>query len=368
MLRLDLFDKELSTAHHGLVVADTGSGKSVSLGALTLDALASGVDAILIDNGNSWKPLTELLGGIHLPVDLKTSLCPFGSLHQVCDAAGALDAEAVQDVVSFLEVCVHEPQRPGFDKLTTDLVSKAVRRCYEERFRDRPDERPVISDFRTAIGKAAEPDGGGRAPHPDDARIAEDLSRRLSLFVGDGLYAPMLDRPSQLRFDARLLTFDLQHVAKSPTTKAIAMATLILAVTQRAAARRRRTLVEVDEGHEHLGQDDVGERFLAASYRKMRKHDVAMWTISQRFADFRNCKAGEAIIGNSKIRIFLRHDAGHAEVAEYFRLSSRAAAAFRNLEMRPGATATSSCSTASGSPPCAWPCTLGLLDSHHRRR
>lgn len=329
--RFDLFDKKLATAHHGLVVADTGSGKSVSLGALTLDALAAGLDAILIDNGSSWKPLTELMGGTHIPVDIHTSISPFVAYADMLDSKGELDNEAIQDVVSFIEVCVHEPGRPGFDKLTTDLVSRAVRRCYQTRFRERPQERPLISAFREAIGAQPAADG-----HPDDKRICEDIYRRLALFVGDGLYAEFLDRPSKLRFDARLLTFDLANVSKAPATKTIAMATIIQAVTHRAASRRNRTLVEVDEGHEHLGQDDVGERFLAGCYRKMRKFDVAMWMISQRFSDFKNCKAGEAIIGNSKIKIFLRHDGGHDAVVDYFKLPARAAEAFRSLALKPG--------------------------------
>ena len=53
VFQFDLFDKTLGNAFHGLVAADTGSGKSVSLGALTIDALAAGLDAILVDNGGS---------------------------------------------------------------------------------------------------------------------------------------------------------------------------------------------------------------------------------------------------------------------------------------------------------------------------
>src|SRR5207244_8956859 len=136
-------------------------------------------------------------------------------------------------------------------------------------------------------------------------------------------------------FDSRLLTFDLQDVAKNPTTKKIAVATIMQAIANRAAARRNRILVEADEVHEHL-TDEVGARFFEGCYRKMRKYDVAMWMISQRFTDFVNSKSGEAIIGNSKIRIFLRHDGGHQPVIDYFRLSPRAAAAFRTLSMRPG--------------------------------
>ena len=145
-----------------------------------------------------------------------------------------------------------------------------------------------------------------------------------------------------MRFDAPLLTFDMAGVSKSPITRSIAMATVMQAVSLRATTRvgagqaRRPTLCIVDEGHVYLGKDETAERFLERCYRVMRKHDVAMWMISQRFGDFVKSKSGEAIIGNSALKIFLRHSSGHDEVSGFFRLSSRADAAFRNLSMKAG--------------------------------
>jgi type IV secretory pathway VirB4 component len=158
----------------------------------------------------------------------------------------------------------------------------------------------------------------------------------LSLFVGDSLYGSFLDRPSSLRFEARLITFDMAAVSKSPITRSIAMATVMSTITARAASRMRRTLVEVDEGHAYLGQDETAERFLERSYRVMRKYDVAMWMISQQFNDFVKAKAGDAIIGNSPIKLFLRHQSGHDVVSDYFKFSDRTRAAFRGLSMKPG--------------------------------
>jgi hypothetical protein len=323
--RLDLFDKRLATAHHGLVVADTGSGKSLSLGLLMLDALVAGLDAILIDNGNSWKPLTELMGGVHIPVDLATSISPFVGYAGMIDEKGELGADEIGDVVSFLNVCATDEGERPFGNIDHDVVSRAVRAHYQSR-RDRPEERPLISHFRQAL---LDYDGSA-----DDKAIAARVARRLAIYC-DGQYGEFLNRPSNLRFDSRLLTFDLQNVAKSPTTKKIAVATIMQAVAHRAASRRNRTLVVADEAHEHLA-DDVGARFFEACYRKMRKFDVAMWMISQRFRDFINSKSGHAIIGNAKIRIFLRHDGGHDEVIQHLNLSPAAAAAFRGLSMRPG--------------------------------
>lgn len=338
VFRFDPFDAQLSPAHHGLVVADTGSGKSVTLGALTLDALATGIDAILVDNGGSWEPMTRLLGGVHLPVDVKTPLTPFRSWNEMRDrdpATGAprdaIDLEAIEDVVTFLELCVREEGARGFDKLTIQLVATAVRQVYEKSYRARPTERPLMRHFREAV-KAV----GQAAPHSDDKRICEDIHRRLSLFVGDNLYGAFLDRPSKLDFNARLITFDMAQVSKSPLTRSIAMSTVMSTITTRAAAKVRRTLVEVDEGHAYLGQDETSERFLARCYRVMRKFDVAMWMISQQFGDFLKAQSGDAIIGNSPIKIFLRHQQGHDVVADYFHFSERSRAAFRGLDMRPG--------------------------------
>jgi len=327
--RLDLADKKLASAHHGLVVADTGSGKSFAFGNLVLDALAAGDEAILIDNGNSWEPLTALLGGIHVPVDMRTSVSPFVEYGAMVDPeTGELSGEEIQDVVTFLQVCATEPGQPGFDKVTFDVVARAVRFTYERQFRERPEARPLLGDFREALKRHP-------FEHADDRAIAERIHRKLGPFT-DGLYGEFVNRPSTLRYDAKLLTFDLQRVSQDPVLKQLAMACIIQAVTNRAAARRAHTIVAVDEGHEHLGQDDVGERFLAGCYRKMRKFDVSMWMLSQSLRDFVSAKAGPAIIANSALKMFLWHNRGHEEVASYFGLSRGALEAFRRLERKPG--------------------------------
>jgi hypothetical protein len=329
--RFDLFDKSSGVnAHHGIVVADTGSGKSVTLGALTLDARAAGTEAILIDNGKSWAPLTELLGGVHIAVDLSTSISPFLTYAQLAGPDGTISNEEIEHAVQFIEVCVADRTRPPFDKVERDVVSRAVRALYETRFKPRPEE-PVL------IGHISEALATHEWTHPNDRAIADELVRRLGIYC-TGLYAEFLNRPSKLRFDAPLLTFDLARVSENAGTKAVAMATIIQAITNRAMARRTRTLVEVDEGHEYLGADDATERFLGGCYRKMRKYDTAMWMISQNLDDFLGSRVGrEAIVGNSTIRIFLRHLAGkHRSVIDHFGLSPRAAEAFAGLEMKPG--------------------------------
>lgn len=338
--RFDLFDRDAAPAHHGLVIADTGSGKSMAMGALTLDALASGADALLIDNGGSWESLTRVLGGTHLKVGLGTPLAPFLSFEEAADAAGHVRMDVVQEVTALIEVCLADKTFTGFDKLEADFVSSAVRRAYDETLRATPARRPLLQDFQRAIrleakARSVSPNG----VHPDDVAIGERVARHLNLFR-EGLYAALLNAPSELRLNdtpSALVTFDLKDVFRAPITRAVAMATLMQAITHRAQLRRRKTLVEVDEGHEFLGNDDATERFLGNAYRKMRKADVAMWMVSQRFSDFAGCKAGPAILGNSATKLLLRHASGHDEVADALKLTPRAANAFRALSFQKGA-------------------------------
>jgi hypothetical protein len=153
-----------------------------------------------------------------------------------------------------------------------------------------------------------------------------------------GIYREFLNKPSTLRYDVPLLTFDLAKVSENPTTRAVAMATMIQAISNRAQRRRVPTLIEIDEAHEYLGNDDATLEFLGRCYRKLRKYGAGVWMISQKMNDFLGSRIGrEAILGNATIRLFLRHQKGnHAPVIEHFHLSDRAAQAFMNLTQKPG--------------------------------
>lgn len=325
------FDRTLTNASHAIVAADTGAGKSVTIGALVLDALAAGYDAILVDNGNSWRQLTELVNGVHIPVDLRTSISPFGPYEVMLDKDGQLDNEAIQQIVRFIEICVTDHSLPSFDHLQRDVVGRAVARCYRERFRflTRPGARPLLGDFREVLQVIADDVQG----QPREREIAADLHLRLRMFCDeDGTYSKLLNRPSQMRFDSRLLCFEMEKVSKDPLTKKIALAAIMEAVSTRAASRRRSTIVAVDEAHEYLGADPAAEKWLGGCYAKMRKYDVAMWTISQKFETFAASPIAPTIIGNSALKMFLWHSSGHATVGKYFALPPRAVQEFASLQ------------------------------------
>lgn len=329
VFRFDPCDEELIPARHGVVVATTGSGKSFTMGMFALDFLATGVETVLIDNGWSWKPLTDVMGGIHVPISLSTSVAPFQSYRDMLGEKGALDSMEIDNLMRFLEVCVQDATRGPFDNIEKSVLSKAVTWCYERQFKQRPDARPLIGDFDAALGAM-------EWTHPDDKRIAEDLRRRLEIFVS-GTYATFLNTPSKLDFNAPFLTFEMSQLGDNPSVRAIAMATALEAISVRAKRRRRKTIVAIDEMHKYLRSDPATAAYFEYAWRTMRKYDVGMWAITQDLESFlQNEAAGGAILRNSPLRIFLKHGSDHHTVINHFRFPSRMAEAFRGLTMRAG--------------------------------
>ena len=330
VVRFDPADASLNS-HHAVIVADTGSGKSFSIGQFLLEARCAGSELVMIDDGWSWMNLTQMLGGIHLPLDLSTSVSPFVSYEDMLEGGDRPSDSAVAEVVRFIEVCVQDPTRGPFDNLERQVVSTAVQWCYAERFRQRPQERPLIGAFDEALG--AYP-----WEHVDDRRIAEDLRRRLVIFT-TGIFGSFLNRPSTLNFDAPVICFEMSRVGDERGIRAIAMATIIQAIWARSKRRGKRTIVAIDEMHKYLRPDDATGAYFEYAWRTMRKYGVSMWAATQDLGSLlRNESAKDAILTNSTLRFFLRHlDAGKLRTAvEHFRLPERAAAAFKGLDMKPG--------------------------------
>lgn len=337
VLRFGLFDATMGNAFHGLMCADTGVGKSLTAGALVTDAFIAGKDAILVDNGGSWARLTRLLGGTHIDVTLNTSLCPFLPYRDMLDrdelaksGVAQLDNSLVQEAVGFIQVCVEDRELPSFTVPEQNLVGQAVIRAYQERFRIRPEERPLMGDFQESLRRlAADP-----SVHPEDRALAGLLVRRLDLFC-NGTYARFLNRPSELRYDGRLLTFEMGAINKDALLKRIAFAAVMGAVTARAASRRNRTVCAIDEAHDYLGDSAAADAFLGKAYAKMRKFDVAMWAISQKFEDFQRSRAAPTIIGNSFLKLLLWHSSGWEVVRDAFGWPDSVYRQFRGLQRLP---------------------------------
>ena len=129
--------------------------------------------------------------------------------------------------------------------------------------------------------------------------------------------------------------FEMGAIGKDPLLKRIALAAVMGAVTARAATRRNRTVCAIDEADDYLGDSPAADAFLGKAYAKMRKFEVAMWAISQKFEDFQRSRAAPTIIGNSFLKLFLWHSSGWEAVQQALGWPESLLRAFRGLERVP---------------------------------
>lgn len=268
-----LFDSD--TAPHAIVAGVTGSGKSVLANMMILAAARRGHPVFVLDRGQSYRKLCEVLGGTYVAFDPQApvSVNPFGR---------GLDDEKKLLLADILaEMCTQG--RRELEVRERSLLTRGIVRA----FRGRDDELRA-SDLVRAV--AAE---------------APDLALCLEMFAGEGPYAGFFDRPCAVDFSRPLVVFELGDIARRADVASVLLMALIRKITEFCGARRdlRKYLV-IDEAWTLL-KSDTTARFLEDVLRTYRKLNSAAVLVTQQVGDFAG-RTGEAIRANAPNRLFLR--------------------------------------------------------------
>jgi conjugal transfer ATP-binding protein TraC len=286
------FDSDV--APHVVVTGVSGAGKSFMMNYTLASAARRGAHVIILDKGNSYKNLCELLGGQYVVFDPNRPLRinPIGR-------AEDMDKERllfVKDILS--EMCAQgeEPIRKEERTILENAILRAV--AWKKT------GEVVLSDVYRAL--LEEVKAGPRS-------LGQDLDRlTLSLkpFVGNGSYAGFFDGPNQIDFRRSFTVFELGEIAKRrDIASALLMAIMYNVATfcgTPAHLSMKKYLV-IDEAWSLL-QSPATARFIEDALRTYRKLNAAAVMVTQQVSDFAGA-AGTAIRANAPNRIFLRQTA-----------------------------------------------------------
>jgi len=270
-----LFDTD--TAPHAIVTGVTGSGKSVLANMLILAAARRGHPVFVLDRGNSYRKVCEVLGGTYVAFDpaAPISINPFGR--------GLTDEKKLLLADILAEMCTQgrrELEVPERSLLTRGLVRA---------FHGNEDEVRA-SDVARALREDPESKG---------------LALCLEMFAGDGPYAGFFDRPCAADFAGPLTVFELGDIARRSDVASVLLMALIHQITEFCKARPElRKYLIVDEAWTLL-RSSTTARFLEDVLRTYRKLNSAAVLVTQQVGDF-DGKTGEAIRANAPNRLFLR--------------------------------------------------------------
>lgn len=269
-----------TVAPHGIVAGVSGSGKSVLANNLILSAARRGARVFVLDRGNSYRKLCQMIDGTYIAFDPKSprSINPCGT---------GLDEEKKIFLTDILcEMCSQ-----GQRELTVkerSLVSRSIVRAFEEA----GGREVFIRDILRQLEDDGEP-------------AAHDLSICLEMFAGEGPYAGFFDRPCTPEEPGLLTVYELGEVAKRKDVASVLLMALIHRITDysRAHLELQKYLI-VDEAWTLLRSATTAS-FLEDVLRTYRKLNAAALMVTQQVSDFEG-RTGEAIRANAPNRLFLQ--------------------------------------------------------------
>jgi conjugal transfer ATP-binding protein TraC len=312
LLPVDLFDPSLS-AKHGLVLGQTGSGKSFTTNFLLTNFYTASEKnhIVIIDVGGSYRKLCSLFEGQYLEIELSEAFAfnPFPSKEVAVINNSNEYFEVDADVISFLTHLVQKMLK--IDELSgkdQKIFENAITDCYKCSKQD----PPLLSSLHYQLMNYRGDD--------DDRRIAKEYGKNLEIWT-TGRYGKLLNRNSTLTVNSRLVVFDLQKLGEQPELQSIVFFLISSVIEGKLKDLSLKKMIVIDEGWKFFN-DTVGSLLIENLYRTARKFNAGIYSISQSPADFLNTKASNSIISNTYIKYILRLKSGY-ELLNQFGLNAQ---------------------------------------------
>ncbi len=283
----DPFDS--SVGMHVAVSGVTGSGKSFTAIDMILQHLSLGADIVVLDKGDSYRRLAELVGGQYLAVDPNNvvTLNP-------CFGPG--DADHQMFVANVLaEMASGGRERFRLDPEQFGILTSAVSQAFSSTERN---QEITITDVVQFLNH----------PDYDVDRLGLRLMRMVAPYLRGNPLGRFFDGPNGLVIRPGLTVIELKELERTPSLQAVFVMALLHLVTTffGQGPREQRKFIFVDEAWAIL-KSEYGANILALIARTYRKLGTAAVFISQFLTDF-DGPAGQAIRDNCPNRIFLRQE------------------------------------------------------------
>lgn len=278
LLPFSLFDSSLPNANV-LITAGSGGGKTFLAQLLLLQAARIRPLISILERGDSYRPLVDLMGGRSIDVDLegRETLNPW-------DLAEG-QTEPSRDKVAFLMNLTKHMiglSRAEDTSLVDTVLSDAIDRTYRRCRARYSQPTPTYLDLLEELQHWRDPQSVQQLE--DTAKIT---STKLREWTGEsGVYAKLFDRPTTMRTNSDWLFFNVEHLSSDPKLE-IAMSMVIAhAMSERASGKTGQPNITVLDECWSLLASPVLAPEVVQLFRTARKRNASVWGISQSLEDF----------------------------------------------------------------------------------
>lgn len=272
------FDASLGDANM-LIMAKSGGGKTFMVQLFLLMMARANPQISIIERGDSYQPLVQLMGGraIDVKLDGRETLNPWD--------LPAGETTPSKEKIAFLKNLTRHMigDSPGSDNsLVDNLLSDAIGRTYKRCAIRYSNPIPTFNDLREELAQWRDEERMQRTI--DEARLA---AIKLRGWTGEkGIYARLFDAHTTMRLDSSWLFFNVEGLSSDPKLETAMSMLIANAVASRAGGRTVRPNITVLDECWFLLDSPTLAPEVVQLFRTARKRNASVWGISQTVEDF----------------------------------------------------------------------------------
>jgi hypothetical protein len=272
------FDASLGDANI-LIMAKSGAGKTFMAQLFLLMLARANPQISIIERGDSYQPLVELMRGrvIDVKLDGSETLNPWD--------LQAGETTPSKEKIAFLKNLTRHMigDSPGSDNsLVDNLLSDAIGRTYKRCAIRYSNPIPTFNDLREELAQWRDEERMQRTI--DEARLA---AIKLRGWTGDkGIYAKLFDAHTTMRLDSNWLLFNVEGLSSDPKLETAMSLLIANAVASRAGEKTGRPSITVLDECWFLLDSPTLAPEVVQLFRTARKRNASVWGISQTVEDF----------------------------------------------------------------------------------
>ena len=328
MVPFSPFDPSLGDSNM-LIMAKSGGGKTFMAQLLLLLMLGRiNAQISILERGDSYRPLVDLMGGrvIDVNLDGQETLNPWDLPEG--------DRMPSKEKVAFLKNLTRHMigDAPGSDSTLVDnVITEAIARTYKRVGLRFTNPVPTFSDLRDELAQWQDEEKMQRAI--DEAKLA---AVKLRTWTDKGIYSRLFDRHTNIRTDNNWLFFNVERLSSDAHLETAMSMLIANAMAERASGRTSQPSVTVLDECWSLLDSPVLAPEVVQLFRTARKRNSSVWGISQTLEDFVGTATqprphGPGIVKNSNTKLIGQQPGDMSALENQLHLNDVALSAIKRL-------------------------------------
>jgi len=322
LIPYSMFDPDLSDAN-GLLMAKTGGGKTLAAQQMLLMAGRSNARVSILESGDSYRSLVELMGGemVQMSLDSTQTINPW----DLPDGETRPSNDQLAFLKNLTRHMLGENTPPDLDiDLLDSVLLEAISSTYKRCSAKSSNPIPLYSDLTAELAHWQDRDKNQKIN--EMARLA---AMKLRAWVDDGPYARLFDRPTTVRLDSPWLYFNVEKLKDDPRLERAMSLKVAHAATHRGSGQDGLPNITLLDECWAMLESPILASVVVQLFRTARKRYGSVWGISQTPEDFVGTKDkpnpfGAGIVKNASTKIIGKQPGDMTTHREYMNLNETA--------------------------------------------